>query len=72
MFRNSTDIFESDEPVLDKYCISINAKKRYIIPLVDTNDSYERINNISIFAKEQIDNYLQSKTKKYAYLDFNF
>jgi len=72
LFRNSTDIGESDDPVLDKYCISINAKKRYIIPLVETNNSFERINNVSNFAKEQIDNYLQSKTKKYAYLDFNF
>lgn len=72
LFRNSTDIGESDEPVLDKYCISINAKRRYIVPLVETNNSYKRINDISISAKKQIDNYLQSKTKKYAYLDFNF
>ena len=72
LFRNSTDITESDEPVYDKYCISINAKRRYIVPLVETTNSYERINNISSSAKEQIDNYLQSKTKKYAYLDFNF
>ena len=72
LFRNSTEIQESDEPVSDKYCISINAKKRYIIPLVETDNSYKRINDISSFAKNEIDNYLQSKTKKYAYLDFNF
>lgn len=72
LFRNSTDIGESDEPVCDKYCININAKRRYIVPLVESANSYERINNISTCAKEQIDNYLQSKTKKYAYLDFNF
>lgn len=72
LFRNSTDITESDEPVYDKYCISINAKRRYIVPLVETSHSYERINDISASAKEQIDNYLQSQTKKYAYLDFNF
>ena len=72
LFRNSTDIGESDEPVCDKYCININAKRRYIVPLVESANSYERINNISTSAKEQIDNYLQSKSKKYAYLDFNF
>ena len=72
LFRNSTDIGESDEPVLDKYCISINAKRRYIVPLVEIDNSYKRINDISISAKEQIDNFLQSRTKKYAYFDFNF
>lgn len=72
LFRNSTDIGESDEPVKDKYCISINAKRRYIVPLVENNNSYERINDISISAKEQIDTFLQHNTKKYAYLDFNF
>ena len=72
LFRNSTDIGESDEPVEDKYCISINAKRRYIVPLVENNNSYERINDISISAKEQIDTFLQHNTKKYAYLDFNF
>ena len=58
--------------VTDKYCISINAKKRYIIPLVETDNSYKRINDISEVAKDRINNYLQSKTKKYAYLDFDF
>ena len=72
MFENSTKINESDEPVYDKYCVSITAKRRYIVPLVEDFDSYKRINDISNFAKEKIDNYLQLKTKKYAYLDFNF
>lgn len=72
LFRNSTTIGESDTPILDKYCISINAKRRYIIPLVETDNSYKRINDISISAKKQIDSYLQYNTKKYAYLDFKF
>ena len=72
LFQNATAIGESDEPVLDKYCISINAKRRYIVPLVGSNDYYERINNISSNAKEKIDDYLKYETKKYAYLDFNF
>lgn len=72
MFENSTKINESDEPVDDKYCVSITAKRRYIVPLVEDSDSYKRINDISNFAKEKIDNYLQFRTKKYAYLDFNF
>lgn len=72
LFRNSSKISESDFPVFDKYCVSITAKRRYIVPLVEDADSYKRINVVSNLAKEKIDNYLQFKTKKYAYLDFNF
>ena len=72
LFRNSTKISESDSPVFDKYCVSITAKRRYIVPLVEYANSYKRVNDISDFAKEKIDNYLKFKTKKYAYLDFDF
>lgn len=72
MFRNSTHINESDDIVLDKYCVSIKAKRRYIVPLVKNNNSYERVNKVSDFAKEKIDEYLKYETKKYAYLDFIF
>ena len=72
LFRNSTQIYESNEPVLDKYCVSITAKRRYIVPLVEYDNSYKRINDISDFAREKIDDYLKLETSKYAYLDFNF
>lgn len=72
LFRNSTQIHESDSPVCDKYCVSITSKRRYIVPLVRYDNSYKRINDISDFAKKRIDKYLQFKTKKYAYLDFDF
>lgn len=72
LFRNSSKISESDFPVFDKYCVSITAKRRYIVPLVEDADSYKRINFVSNLAKEKIDNYLKFKTKKYAYLDFDF
>ncbi len=72
LFRNSTKIEESDFPVFGKYCVSLTAKRRYIVPLVEYDNSYKRVNDISDFAKEKIDNYLKFKTKKYAYLDFEF
>ena len=72
LFRNSTKISESDSPVLDKYCVSITTKRRYIVPLVKYDNSYKRINEISGLAKEKINDYLNFKTKKYAYLDFDF
>lgn len=72
LFRETTQIGESDKPVKNKYCISINAKKRYVIPLAKTENGIKRINEISDIAKSNIENYLNYKTKKYAYLDFNF
>ena len=66
-FRNTTYINEGEEPPNDKYCISLNVKKRYIIPLVN----YERINNVSTDAKKIIDNYLDYKSPTYGWVDFN-
>ena len=72
LFRNSTQIHESDIPVYNRYCISVTAKKRYIVPLVKCEKSYKRIDEVSNIAKEKIDNYLKLKIPKYAYLDFDF
>lgn len=72
-WKNTTQINESDIPVEDKYCVSINAKRRYINPLVEMdNNNYVRVNQISDIAKQDIDRCLNFKTKKYAYFDFNF
>lgn len=72
-WKNITQINESDIPVEDKYCVSINAKRRYINPLVkNSNDSYVRVNKISDIAKQDIERCLNFQTKKYAYFDFNF
>ena len=43
---------------------------RYIVPLVRKDNEFVRINEISNSAKEEIENVLNYKTKKYAYLDF--
>jgi len=72
LFRNSTRIYESDKPVDDKYCISLNVKRRYIVPLVNVENTYKRINEVSEKAKKHIDNFLNWESKKYAYLDFNW
>lgn len=72
-WKNTTQINESDIPVEDKYCVSINAKRRYINPLVEiNNDNYVRVNQISDIAKQDIERCLNFQTKKYAYFDFNF
>ena len=67
MWKNAHEIKESDEKVKDKYCVSIDAKIRYINPLVNGI----RISEISEVAKKEIQKALEFKTKKYAYLDFD-
>lgn len=73
IWKNSTKINESDEIVKDKYCVSINnAKIRYIKPLVAHDGQYIRIDKLSNKAKQDIERCLNYKTKKCAYLDFDF
>ena len=70
IWENATEIGESDTPVDGTYCVSIKAKIRYIVPLVKEQNEYIRINKISERANENIDNCLNFKTKKYAYMSF--
>lgn len=72
IWRNATKIYESDIPVKDKYCIELKGKMRYIIPLVKQGNKYVRINELSENAKQDIERCLNFKTKRYAYLDFDF
>ncbi len=65
------NINESDTIVPNRYCVNIEkVKKRYINPLVNFENKYVRIANISDIAKKDIEGILNFKTKKYAYLDF--
>lgn len=66
MWENTTNVFESDKYVENKYCKSLKAKIRYINPLV----KYKRINQISEIAKKDINSCLNFKTKEYAYFNF--
>lgn len=73
IWRNATKINESNTKVEGKYCVGIdNVKIRYINPLVRVDNKFIRISKISENAKEDIDRALNFKTKKYAYLDFDF
>lgn len=58
-FENATEFFESDaKPTDDRYCISLNCKKRYINPLVNVDGEYKRVYDVSDDAKLKIDNFL--------------
>lgn len=71
-FQNATSVYGSDTPINDKYCISIKAKRRYVIPLTIYNDSIKRINEISESAKKDIEEYFNIKHFKYTGFDFYF
>ena len=69
-FRKAEEVYESDTFVEDKYCASVKVKKRYIVPLVKTENEYVRINEISENAQKNIDDFFAFTPKKYGYLDF--
>jgi len=71
-FQQAEKVYGSDVFIQNKYCINIQSKRRYIIPLVKQDESSIRIDKISKTAKEKIQEYLNYNTTKYAYLDFNF
>ena len=70
-WEEATQIKESDELIKDKYCVDIKVKQRYIVPLVEEGNQFIRIDKISESAKQDINDFLNYKPKKYAYLDFN-
>ena len=72
IWKNATELHESDEKPENVYSVSVNAKIRYIVPLVKTENGYMRIDKLSGIAKEDIERAKNFKTKKYAYLDFDF
>lgn len=68
-FQEIDRVYGSDIEIKDKYCISIKAKRRYIIPLVKKDINDVRIDKISEKAKNKIDKYLNYETTKYAYIN---
>ena len=63
---------QKNQDLKNKYCKNLKTKIRYINPLVRENGKFIRISKISEKAKNDIDNCLNFKTKKYAYFDFEF
>lgn len=68
-FQNATSIYAGDKPKSDIYCISVKAKKRYIVPLVENNNVC-RINEIDQDSKIEVEKYISLNRSKY--IGFNF
>lgn len=71
-FQNATSIQKFDSPRADKYCINVKGKKRYVIPLVETDNGTFRINSVSEKARNDIDEYFKYKQTEYTGFNFNF
>lgn len=71
-FQNATSVMRFDTYTTDKYCISVKGKRRYIIPLVETETGIYRIDKVSKKAKENIDEYFKFKQTEYTGFDFEF
>lgn len=64
-FMNCNGFIDCEEYKDDKFCVSRKVKRRYINPLTKSGRAYD----ISKQAKEKIDNYINMKVSKYAYVD---
>ena len=70
-FTENTVIHESKVPPLGKYCIdNIQAKKRYINPLVAGPDGAKRLSEVSPKHKQMIDDFIALTFPRYAWFDF--
>ena len=72
IWQNGTEVKTSNERIEDKYCVKIKAKKRYINPLVRTEEGIKRIKEVSNNSKKQIEECLNYTFDRYLYMDFNF
>lgn len=72
IWHNGLDVKISNKELPDKYCVKIPAKKRYINPLVKTNEGVIRISEISNKAKNNIDKCMNYSFDRFVYMDFNF
>ena len=73
LFQNADTVYKSSTSIEGKYCININAKTRYVNPLVITQDGVSRISDISSIACRDIKEYLElPKGGYYTYFDFDF
>lgn len=71
-FQDAFHVWKSDEPKDDRYCLSFDVKRRYVIPLVQTEEGPKRIYAISKQAHQDIEKYFTEKEKKYFGFDFQF
>lgn len=64
-FMNCNSFVDCEEYRPDKFCVDRKVKRRYINPITNKG----RVYDISSFAKEKIDGYINMPISKFAYMD---
>lgn len=64
-FMSNKEFIDCDEFINNKFCVNRKVKRRYINPLTENG----RVYDISVRAKKKIDNYINMKISKYAYIN---
>lgn len=72
IWQNGLGVKTSDKEINGKYCIKVKAKRRYIDPLVKTDNGLQRISQLSEKARECIDKCLNYSFDRYIYMDLDF
>ncbi len=73
-FQRATSVYSSNSAKKDRYCTSVKAKMRYIVPLVqgDEETGDRRITELSKNISRAVIKYLDAKQSKYVGFDFEF
>ncbi len=72
IWQKSENVYESDDKVIDRFCVNVDPKIRYIDPLVYFINDFQRISYLSKTASNNIEKAKNYRTKKYIYSNFNF
>ncbi|MCI9280820.1 MAG: hypothetical protein HFI49_00975 [Bacilli bacterium] len=67
-FQNATNVISSDTKPRDSYSVSIDVKKRNVIPLVDINGNPLRINEVNEEARKIYEEIEEYHDKKYGFV----
>ena len=69
IFINLKDIDRSNEKPIEKYYVSVDSKKRYVLPLIEKDEKIYRLNEISPRSQKLLEEYLNFKDDKYAFTE---
>ena len=70
IFTKLDKVYNSDIFIEDKYCISLESKKRYVNPLCNIENNTKRLCDISKESSKLLKKYMKFKDSKYAYIDY--
>ena len=68
-FENTETIHREETKPKNKYYVSIECKKRYVIPLIKQENNIIRLNKISKDCEKLLNDYLNYNDTKYSYID---